>query len=669
MSSGKIPGRPLLGFSDFFDGDDIYLGAAGPTMAGPKGNRVQVKKLTGGNLPARGNLPAGDGKIVASFKKIVTKKAPKSKAASPYKVTFLSAISAGKNAIDLGKKAAVSAQKTAANVKGGKLGPVVPVKATSVRGDGTVVLGAVTRKPLSPQQKAAVTKHVKLVGQRLLANRRLAERAKKAQTAGQGALSAAKNGALGVKAAFAPKWNKGPTRVRGYAEIGGELYAVDLLGAEPDPNNPGFLTDGSIDPDMVDPGFVDPGLMDPGADSSAAMDAGAGAVLTPDGQVLYDPARDPAVVPMPVRGQILSPEEANQSFDNVPEDGIPYDGSRGLPENCVGSWNAFYGGTKHEGWGVPSFLRGSVDGGKTIQWLYCSPETADKGFQAAGREFQTTATSGAPSAQAVSANSLQRGWGPIVGNPRDPQLASLQYAIKDGVWFWQGRNAPIWATQEADAKIALANKRIIDANRAAALVVAAQMEKDLLDRQEQQAKQDAANALALSAADTQTQVIQQQLDAQQAQLDMQTQKADLDLSNMQAQQDMQLQQAELDMARAQAQNEAAQQAALIEQTTIWNTWAKENPQEAMAQLQQQGPVYDDGSGGGGGYYEGGGGYGYDPFSDGNAGADGSGYDPFEQQGPPIYDDGGYGGAYEGGAYSFEGGSGEGEYGEELLEDD
>lgn len=653
MSSGKIPGRPLLGFSDFFDGDDVYLGAAGPTMAGPKQNVFQRRPTPG---PAKVLPAGGGGKTVASFQKIVTKKAPKSKAASPYKVTFLSAISAGKRAIDLGKKAAVSAQKTAKIVKAGKLGPLLPVKATSVRGDGTVALGAATRKPLTPAQKAAVGRHVKLVGKRLIAGKRLADLAKKAQVAGQGALSAAKSGALGVKAAYAPKWNQARTRVKGYVEIGGELYAVDLLGAEPDPENPGFLTDGSIDPAMVDPGFVDPAFMDPGggADPYAAMDTGSGAVTTPDGQVLYDPRTDPAVVPMPIRGQILSPEEANQSFDNVPEDGIPYDGSRGLPENCVGSWNAFYGGTKHEGWGVPSFLRGSVDGGRTIQWLYCAPETADKGFQVAGREFQTTATSGAPSAQAVSTNSLQRGWGPVVGNPRDPLLAGLQYAIKDGVWFWQGKNAPVWATQEADSKIAQANKKTTEANRAAALVVAAQMNAELLARQEAQAKQDAANALALSAADTQTEVVQRQLDAQQAQLDMQTQKAELDLQNVQAQQEMQRQQAELDYARAQAQNEAAQQAALIEQTTIWNTWAKENPEEAMAQLQQQGPVFDDGSGA--------------DFSDGNQGAGSYGYDPFE--GPPVYEEGGYGGGYEGGAYSFEGGGGEGEAAEgELLEDD
>src|SRR4029077_10823242 len=57
-------------------------------------------------------------------------------------------------------------------------------------------------------------------------------------------------------------------------------------------------------------------------------------------------------------------------------------------------------------------------------------------------------------AAGVQAASLKRlDWGPLIGNPQDPNLAGLQYSMADDKFFWQGINAPRWATQGADLKI------------------------------------------------------------------------------------------------------------------------------------------------------------------------------------------------------------------------
>lgn len=663
--SDKLPADTgvLLGFSDFGDFfDDVFVGAgpqmapagAGPQMAGPQTNVLQRRPVVAPkNLPA--NLPAGAPRAnVVEFKKVPVRKAKPSKAAAPQKTALVSTIDAGKRLIDAGKKAEARAKADQAKIKSGKRAPLVPVRPTAVRGDGTVVLGAVLPKGLTPKQKTAVQKHVQAVAKNVAATRRLAALAQKAQKVGGGALTFSQKAALDLKKAAAPKWRTGPTTV-------GDYYAC--IGAEPDPNNPGFLTDGSLDPAMVDPSMADPSMFDPYAttpDPAAAQDDATGPVYGPDGTLLYDPNTDPMITPVPVRGQALTPDEAQVTFEKVPEDGVVYNGARGLPVNCIGSWNVFYGSQKGpEGFGIPGFLRGSLDGGNLIQWVYNAPEFGDASFRVAPRTFQTAATSGAPDAAAVQANSLQRGWGPVIGNPRDPFFANLQYATADKAYFWQGKCAPRAATAEIDMKIEQANAKVRSANRTAALLRAAQMTKDLLDMQEAQAKQDAANALAQSAADTQSDIVRKQLEAQQAQLDMQQQQADMQtsvqqqqldmqLAQQQAQMDAQMQQMQLQMMQQQAQQEAAAQAALIEQAQIWNEYARANPQEAMAQMQPQGeaPMLP-------------GGYGGEPmepdFSDGNAGASSAQYDPFAEI-TSAYEGSGYHGSYDGGSYDFGDGS-------------
>lgn len=634
----RIPGPAILGVCDLFVGAGANV-TKPVIVVRPKPGAVSKpppgKKLPGNKVPVR------------------TQKGGTNKDGFGHaKAAAVNALKAGDRALAAAKKAATAVQQHKAGVKLGHHSPIVPLAIARVRDDGQVVLGVVTpptKKPLSPRQTAAVNRHAVLVAKTAAATRRLGALAQKAQTAGAAAHTASKATTGAIASSLKPKWPQKGAHV-------GELLDLyyDYVGARPDPDRPGHLTDGSLDPIILlgdDPGAgyvdpnagagyydpnapADPSQLPPGTDPNAfpdlsAQDAGAGAVTAPDGTVLYDPATDPQVVPVPQRGQALSADDAMVSWQHPPDDAILYDGSRGLPVNSIGSWNAFYGGDKKSddgSWGIPAFLRGTPDG-TTILWMF--NDGADGVFHQAPTEYQSAAVSGAPDAKAVSSNSMNRGWGPIVGNPTGP-LAGLQFAIADGTYFWQGANAPSWASMETDAKIQSANKKIIDANRTAALVQAAAMQKDQLEQAQAQAKQDAANALAQSAADTQANIAQQQVTAQQSQLDVQSQKAELDAQKAEAQIAAQQAQTDLSAQAAQDKLEAEAQHQLVAQADVWNTWAKQNPDDAVVMMAQ-------GMAPGGDNYGGGGGGGGDEYADSYE--DGTG----ENDGPRMYGAGGGGG--------------------------
>lgn len=612
----RIPGPAIAGL------DDVFVGAA-PLKKPGGGLQKPVVLVT--TKPGAVSKPP-PGKPVAKLPpgaKVPVRTAKGGTNKDGFgnaKAAAVSALRAGDKAIAAAKKGAAAVKKHTVAVKLGHHAPVILLGIAGLRENGQVVLGVVAKKPLSPVQQKAVNRHTSLVAKTAAATRRLGALAQKAQAAGQAALAASKQTTGAIASSLKPKWKKGGARV-GEAL---DLY-YDFVGAGPDPDRPGYLTDGTLDPIILiggaefdlaappadpnappyDPNApADPNAApyDPGLDLS--QDTGTGAVTAPDGTVLYDPATDPQVVPVPQRGGALSAEDAQISWQHPPDDGILYDGSRGLPKNSVGSWNAFYGGDKKSddgSWGIPAFLRGDVgDGG--IVWMF--NDGADGLFRRAPGEYQSAAATGAPDAKAVSANSLNRGWGPIIGNPAGP-LAGLQFAIADGTWFWQATTAPTWATAETDAKIASANQKIIAANRAAALVQAAQMQKDALEAAQAKAKQDAANALAMSAADTQSQIADKQVTAQKSQLEVQTQKAELDAQKMEAQMAASQQQAELQAAQQQAQIDAQAQHALVTQADVWNKWAAENPEEAVVLMQQGMAPGGDNYGGGGGeeYYD------------------------------------------------------------------
>lgn len=649
----RIPGPAILGLSDLFIGAAPLAAPGKATAALPAGGQrltVLVKpgarpgatpgKAAPGPQMAQGPGPK-PGQLRPPAKPI--KGGNNKDGFAHAKAAAFNAMKAADRATAAAKKAATSVKKYGTAVKLGYHAPLVPLELVGVLDDGQVVLGAAApaKKALTPAQTKAVQKHTALVAKTAQSAQRLARLAKSAQVKGQAANQAAKKTTAAIADALKLK-GRPPALVGGGDDValGLDLY-YDFVGAGPDPDRPGYLTDGSIDPAVLLGEDFDPNAMPPPADPNAPVDpnapadpgidpsayelppeAGEGAVVAPDGTVLYDPANDPEVIPIPQRGGKLSQEEAFSPWERVSDDAIIYTGAGpGWTETSVASWNFFYGPKTGDG----QYGDGYYQGPNNQWWARNNGAMFPKGNTFSVEDDSTT-----------------RGWGPLIGKPGSP-LDGLQYAYLDKKWFWQGKYAPKWAAQETDAKIETANKAIIAANRAAALVQAAQMQKDLFEQAQAKAKQDAANALALSAADTQSQISQKQVEAQKQQVEVQTQKAELDAMKIEAQMAAAQQQAELQAAQQQAQLDAQAQHALITQADVWNQWAKQNPAEAVQQMQQGlapggpaygPPAYDDE------YYE------------------GESYEASDNDGPRMYGPGGGGGGGEeedgGGEFDAEG---------------
>ena len=656
----RIPGPAIVGLHDIFIGavplrpaNPAPGAAPGATMALPAGGQRLTVLVKPGARPGATPGKAAPGPQMAQGPGPkpgqLAKPAPKVNKGGNNKDGFahakaaaFNAMKAGDKAIAAAKKAATSVKKYGTAVKLGYHAPLVPLELVGVMDDGQVVLGAAApaKKALTPAQTKAVQKHTALVAKTAQSAQRLARLAKTAAAAGQAANQAAKKTTGAIANALKLK-GKPPAMVGGVdADLAVLGLYYEFVGAGPDPDAPGYLTDGSIDPAVLmgdgavfdlgpptDPGMADPNApaQDPAFDPSAyelPPEAGQGAVVAPDGTVLYDPANDPEVIPIPQRGATMTPEEAFETWQHVPNDAIIYNGEGpGWPETGVASWNFFYGPKTGNG----EYGDGYYQGPSNQWWARNNGAMFPK-----GNTFP------------VEQDSTTRNWGPLVGKPTSP-LAGLQFATIDKKWFWQGKYAPKFASRETDQAIEDANNAIIKANRAAALVQAAQMQKDAFEQAQAKAKQDAANALALSAADTQSQISQKQVEAQTQQLDVQTQKAELDALKLEAQMAAQQQQAELQAAQQQAQLDAQAQHALITQADVWNQWAKQNPAEAVQQMQQGlapggpaygPPAYDDE------YYE------------------GEYYEASDNDGPRMYGPGGGGGGGEeedgGGEYDAEG---------------
>ena len=345
----SIEGKVLLGFGDFFTSVSA-VGAAKPAApAKPTAKAPLTPKTKKGGK--------------ASF-------VPASRDASPHKAAIVSVINASKLALDAAKKGTAQASKHASDVKAGKHAPIVPVKVVAVGGDGQVILGAALKpgkKPLTPKQQLAVSKHAKAIAKNVAAHKRLAAAAKVAKEVGEKAAGFAKTATPFLKKALAgtaqptkvhigggisPGMLRMPTLDDGlmtpYTDdglmtpyVGDEVgLAEECLGlidemlgdaapvdpnappapvdpnapqAQPDPNNPGYLTDGNPDPNAP-----------AGSDGSqGGIDANTGVVTDINGKVLYDPAApDPDIVPMPVRGQQITQADAQMWHKTVPADGI-----------------------------------------------------------------------------------------------------------------------------------------------------------------------------------------------------------------------------------------------------------------------------------------------------------------------------------------------------------
>lgn len=366
-----------------------------------------------------------------------------------------------------------------------------------------------------------------------------------------------------------------------WIEIVGQLLGADVSGLNPgDPNY-----DPSTDPN----------------DTTGAYQAAQGTPTPPP----PDASVDTNDVPLPTRNVALTPDQLAMPWPGpVPSDGIqaPITNYNAFNDGAVGSYNVFFGNGHTDG-------SGNEDG---FKW-----RGGGSAYQTNKRgNFEWTSRSDYP----VDTHSAAAGWGPMIGNPNDPQWKNLQWSIADQTWFWQSDNAPTWATQAADHELAVLNQKTKDAAQATADAAAAAQQQEQDAEAEAKAKQDAANALAQSAADTQANIANQALSAQQAQADLQNQQLQQQQDAAQAQADLQAQQLQQQQDAAQAkldlQNQAAQNQLDTQQAQQMLDYFRDHP-EAMFSSQntssdQQGNAPD---------YGGGNDYGDDGSDGGDSGQD------------------------------------------------
>lgn len=548
----------LLGFADLDLTDQEAVGIAAP--------------------PAK----SGQVKVQAGMKVTVP---PPGK--SPHKLALTASAQAGVKAVNAAKTAA----RKVNDYKKQNHKPLVPIGITAVHG-GQVILGATANVPLTDKQRKAVDKHTNAIAKTAMATRRLNVAASVASKAGNDA-----NAFTRQAADFLKKKLEGGKGIK--VSVRGDALGVDIPSV-----------DGGSNADITN------------QSGAGGLDPTTGIVFAPDGSVLYDPSQDAGLIAIPDRpGNKLTREEALVPWKTPPENAVVYDGSRGFPEDSLGSTSLFYDNQKNgiiwfprfTTWGLKS-LPGTRDQKKTNNtWTRLGPEQGalgPLGHKGEWRWYETGIRDPIGGGKDAAALARKYNYGLLVGNPNNEITANLQFATETGQWFWQSDKAPKWAVTEADAKIIEANKKTIAANQATALTYAAAIMQEQAAKAEEEAKQEAEKALKEEARQEQLkdlEIEQQKAQAQQAQgqaqIDLQAQQAQIEIAKQQAQADVQTQQAQLEFARQQAQAqaaqqqtqleiakqqaqaEAAQQQALIEQANQWNQWAMQNPQLAQQQMQ------------------------------------------------------------------------------------
>lgn len=134
---------------------------------------------------------------------------------------------------------------------------------------------------------------------------------------------------------------------------------------------------------------------------------------------------------------------------------------------------------------------------------------------------------GYPDDKTAALKSASMNFGPLIGNPANPDYAGLRYAKDADVWFWPMASAPSWATAEINAATKALADAATKAQAAADAAAQAVADKAAADAAAAQAQQDAANALAESQAQSEANVAAMQQQTQAAQLDIDERKSAL----------------------------------------------------------------------------------------------------------------------------------------------
>ncbi len=431
----------------------------------------------------------------------------------------------------------------------------------ALKGTPTKV-GGPPPKAMTPKQKVAVAKHQAAVTKSDAA-------ARKAATTGKAAKVAASNLAKAYvkQKDAAAKLRKKPSAATRVGEIEAALGAYyDYVGSVPDPQNPGYLMDGTADPAFAAPcldPMMDPALMDPAFDPATGMDTG---------------AELPPVPPM---------DAVIQNHADV--GGILYDGSKGKKPGYIGSYSYFHQTVVNAA--HPDRRYGFVFGGDPHNsewpgnsydhWVWVHGKKGDSGSIPAfpGKEpgvsgwwdNAVTINPKYKEASEIAKASVAKGYGPIIGNPAWPEFAGLRMD-QQGNLFWLPQEAPEYVTFPLKQAAALTAQAAAKAASEALAAEQAAAAKAQADQDAAQAAQDAANALAESAeasaaaiAESQQATAQAAMDQEQAKIDAQQEAQANSVMMEQAKVDQQAAAQERQFALEQARADAEQARADAEQ--------------------------------------------------------------------------------------------------------
>lgn len=518
----KIPGPPLAGFADMFTTDDVYMGAAAAKPRAPMKPPLAAKRPA---APAKKVVP-GKGQM-SGLKRNETV-SEHARTLKRGKVTAAKAVSAVSKAVTLLKRKP----------------PAKPV-----------VLGAAATAKLTPKAQAALRKQNTAATKSVKASQELAA---VARTAKKTAVTLAKALQNQRKVATALRRSRGRTAVGGEdLQALLEQYYV-AIGAEPDPQNPGSLTDGSMDPAEV----LDVPMDDVIAESP----------LDYADELPPAPAMDTFIPDMDLVG------------------GIVYDGSKGTPDGYVGSYGLMTRATDRSA-NVPETLGIDPIFHYGFVWGKYSADGVEKGIRWGDRfpsgtwnhikgrwilgGFSTGYVEGGGLEQvdfavAMKSNTFTTptgvSYGPLIGNPNLQNFKGMRVDGK-GRMFWFPQEAPDWLTFPLRQAAALAAQAEKKAALAAAKVEEAARAKEAADMAAEQARADAAALLAERQAESEAKVQATQQQTQAAQQEVQAQSELLE-------------QAKVDRERAAA--EAAQQrevdAMLLEQARRQQAYLAQHPE-------------------------------------------------------------------------------------------
>lgn len=225
----------------------------------------------------------------------------------------------------------------------------------------------------------------------------------------------------------------------GYGSVGdpsGGGGSVAPSTSPPDPNNPGYLMDGTPDPNYGGGSAGASGVAGP-------PDYGAGAPPTPD-----------SIAPQPYVDYVPDPGVQNDTtfYDAPTDDDLPlgaviFDGSHLPPQESLGSYSSFWGTVP--GLGEP---KGGAYSGYIVHssgwWLKLQ---GPGGGYSGGKNYDKVSD---PSA-AMQSENARNNWGPLVGAVTLPDgspswTRGLRFSPSgpNGPrWFWYWDQAPDWAKQ------------------------------------------------------------------------------------------------------------------------------------------------------------------------------------------------------------------------------